>query len=117
MDEFLFLQNAESFWDWHTGTGFSSTGGASATVNTWNLIAVVRNGTTAQYYLNGVPSGPEATAAKSIIYPSNYLYLGADARDTSHYFTGWMGEMVVLNQALTTSQVRALYASERRAYA
>ena len=62
-----------------SGTGtWSITGGTLPPLNTWNHYALVRNGTTMSYYLNGVLVGT-TTANFNLDAPTSPIVIGAQA--------------------------------------
>ena len=68
--------------------------GVIPTTNCWTHIAVVRNGSTITYYINGVASGTNNIGASSINTPSGAFYVGyypyfpGGARSFNGYFSG-----------------------------
>lgn len=69
-------------------------------LNTWNHFAVVKNGSTASIYLNGV-LGQSGTMTNA---PSATAYIGSRFTDTTQYFTGYLSNIrVVIGTALYTS--------------
>ncbi|HWH69881.1 MAG TPA: LamG-like jellyroll fold domain-containing protein, partial [Candidatus Sulfotelmatobacter sp.] len=79
----------------------------SFTMGQWYHIAVVRNGTGVQFYIDGVLKNTGTLA--NIIASSAYLQLGGNPTG-SEYFTGIMDEAAVFNRALSAAEIAALYA-------
>jgi PKD repeat protein len=67
-------------------------------------LAVVFNGTQAQFYLNGVLMGTSAVNA-SITARGNALRIGADA-NTQQFFKGLIDDLRIYNRALTAAEVQ-----------
>ena len=64
--------------------------GPALTRNVWTHIALVRNGTTVSYYINGVAGGATGTATGALMTPVSPLYLGVNSGfpQGSRYFSG-----------------------------
>lgn len=70
--------------------------------NQWSHVALVRNGTTMTYYLNGNSVG-STTISSSYDLTSNYFVIGTIAYDQINYnFTGYMEEIRVTSVARYT---------------
>ncbi|MBI2967655.1 MAG: choice-of-anchor D domain-containing protein [Bacteroidetes bacterium] len=78
--------------------------GAAATLNQWNHIALVRNGTSITLYMNGTPVS--GTISSSIIYGSLNLAIGSTDYP-GRYFNGRMDEIRVWNKARSTGEILA----------
>jgi glucose/arabinose dehydrogenase len=90
----------------YVGTGGGVTGGSAGSVplGQWSHLAVVFNGTQAQFYLNGVLMGTSAVNA-SITARGNALRIGADA-NTQQFFKGLIDDLRIYNRALTAAEVQ-----------
>jgi hypothetical protein len=112
-----------SFWDWDGTYGFqgSITGGTNPKPGGWRHIAFVRNGTSAKFYYNGAANGT-LTASHVVTHFGTYLTLGCDLRDSASsytgqgYLNGTLGQVVVLNTALSDAAVAAVYSATRPQY-
>jgi hypothetical protein len=91
-----------------SGTGtWSITGGTLPPLNTWNHYALVRNGTTMSYYLNGVLVGT-TTANFNLDTPTSPIIIGAqaNANNTNVLFGNitnfrWVNGLAVYTSAFT----------------
>lgn len=72
-------------------------------VNKWNHIAVVRNGTTHQIYLNGVLDASATLSARNIASAGD-LFIGKN--NTSFYFSGSLDEIRFWNVARSSTQIQ-----------
>jgi hypothetical protein len=113
-----------AFFDWSGSFGFNPTYAQNAAVSppagAWTHIVLVRSGLTAYWYLNGAPNGVVQSAQGfSVPYLNTFLNLGCDLKTvpaTWAYFTGYLGQVVVLNTALAASDVTALYSATKPQY-
>jgi hypothetical protein len=114
-----------SFFDWSGGSfGFNPTYAQNAAVappaGAWSHITLVRNGLSASWYLNGAPNGVVQSAQGfSVPYVNLFLNLGSDLKTVptaGSYFTGYLGQVVVLNTALAASDVLALFSATQPQY-
>ena len=91
----LYLSSNGSSWDI---TGGSNIG--SFTPNTWNHVAIVRNGSTFTCYLNGV-AGATVTSA-SALYQTNGFYIGKETG--GGYLNGYVSNArIVIGTVVYTS--------------
>jgi hypothetical protein len=80
-----------------------STSTFALSLNTWQHIAAVRNGTTFTIYVNGV-SRATTTNASSLYDATNSFTIGAESNTQSQYFTGYISNArVVKGTAVYTS--------------
>ncbi len=75
------------------------------TKGVWSHLAVVWNGSTAQFYVNGLPAG-SASFSATITARGNPLRVGADADPGQHY-QGLLDDLRIYNTALTQAQIQA----------
>jgi len=80
--------------------------------NEWAHVAVVKSGSTLNFYFNGIGAGSE-----SIAFPSDsnsYLTMGARQSDDSgvliEFFDGLIDEVKILNRSLSAEEVQTEYA-------
>jgi hypothetical protein len=71
------------------------------TANVWTHIALVRNGTTVSYYINGVAGGATGTATGALMTPVSPLYLGVSSGvpQGAGYFSGNISNFRFVNGA------------------
>ena len=88
--DFYFNLNS-GYLSFYNGTGYNSS--ALPTINAWNHIAAVYDGTNINLYMNGVRVLQTATTN-----PDNggNLYIGADENGTSNFFTGYISNVRIL---------------------
>ena len=118
-DEFFFglAPDQTPIFAWHT-TGSSSWGTlsydyASGTgvvpLNTWTHVAVVRDGATLRFYLNGtLTSSATALDTNPFRGGTNSLRVGGQARGgQNRYFPGRIDELRIYGRALTQEEIQA----------
>ena len=82
-------------------------------LNQWSHLAFVRSGTNGYYYLNGV-SVANVTASSSVSYGTANFAIGCDYRNlvlnvNPRCFSGYISTFVILNSALSSTQVAGDY--------
>ena len=85
-----FILSTSNFLETTTQTAWDVTISKTLTANTWQHLAIVRNGTTWTYYINGVSVGT-GTASGSVPTGPGDLQIGR--RDGQSEFQGYMGEV------------------------
>jgi putative lipoic acid-binding regulatory protein len=118
-DEFFFglAPDQTPIFGWHTTGGSSwgtlaygyATGTGVVPLNTWTHVAVVRNGATLSFYLNGTLSG-SATAMDTNPFRGGTasLRIGGQARGgQNRYFPGRIDELRIYGRALTQEEIQA----------
>ena len=106
-------------YDLTSGGLFGFNGASFAGANRgprWVHYAFVKNALTGTFYFNGVANGT-VTGTRYPNYNMQYLNLGCDTRDLGGYFTGFMGQVAVLNTAFTASGVLGAYTATSAQYA
>ncbi|HSX29490.1 MAG TPA: LamG-like jellyroll fold domain-containing protein [Candidatus Saccharimonadales bacterium] len=89
-----------------TASGVQAVGmGSNLTVNQWSHLAIVFNGTSAQFYVNGVLTSTKTMNA-TLTARGNALHLGADAQP-GQYYKGALDDMRVYNRTLTQVEVQS----------
>lgn len=79
-------------------------------VNTWKHVAVVSDGKSSKYYLNGilqttvVPHSDAAAKDKN-----SEMYIGADTHGTTEYHSGALDEIRIYNRVLSDEEVMRIY--------
>jgi hypothetical protein len=119
-DEYLFAvtANRNPFFAWHTTGGttystpaFNDVTDASSQVplNTWTHVAVVRNGASLSFYVNGtLTSSTNAMDTNPFRNGSNTLRVGSQSRGgVNRHFPGRIDELRIYSRALTAAQLQA----------
>jgi hypothetical protein len=83
----------------------SASMGSALALNQWSNLAVVFNGSQAQFYVNGALATTVPLSA-SITARGNPLRLGADA-NTQQFFKGSLDDVRIYERALTAAEVQA----------
>ncbi len=87
---------------WHTGRDLADLVGA------WHHVAVVRDGTTMRFYLDGVEEKSDYFAS-SPASGYGHLHIGADRTGLSSYlYAGLLDDVRVYNRALLAAEISAL---------
>jgi hypothetical protein len=86
------------------GVQLASMGSALA-LNQWSNLAIVFNGSQAQFYVNGALV-TTASLSASITARGNALRVGADA-STQQFFKGSLDDVRIYTRALTTAEIQA----------
>jgi len=86
------------------GYNFIPGSGPTATLNQWNHIACVMNGTSVTLYMNGVPVSGTLSAMPTV--QSSNLTIGYSNLGGT-YFNGKMDEVRIYNKALSQSEILA----------
>jgi hypothetical protein len=92
----------------YVGTAAGLTGGTMGSalpVGQWSHVAVVFNGSQAQFYLNGTLVATRAMTA-SITARGNQLRIGADA-NSQQFYKGAIDDLRLYRRALTAPEVQA----------
>jgi hypothetical protein len=118
-DEYVFALGGDRrlLFAWHT-TGSSTwgspaynytTGGAQVPLNTWTHVAVVRNGATLSFYVNGALShSVSAMDTNPFRNGTNSLRVGGQGRGgMNRYFPGRIDDARIYNRALTLAEIQA----------
>ena len=94
----IFISTTGSSWD-ITSSSISSN---SVNINTWNHVALVRNGTTIGLYINGVADNTYVVSAAQFFTPTSETSIGG--RDGMEYFPGYITDArLVIGAAVYTS--------------
>ncbi|MEN6307983.1 MAG: LamG-like jellyroll fold domain-containing protein [Anaerohalosphaeraceae bacterium] len=83
--------------------GYASTGTLS--LNQWVHVAVTVSGWSYAFYINGAPSGSGSFTFWAATQMNDVFIGGAGG----NYFNGLMDEVMVLNRALTSSEIQTIY--------
>ena len=76
------------------GTGITASSATVLEINTWNHVALVRNGANLTIYLNGVAGGTIGNIGTETINDSaNKLAVGRIGENNGYYFNGWIDEL------------------------
>jgi hypothetical protein len=93
----------------HAGTTCYNSG-IAVTPNTWNHVAMVYNGNTVQFYVNGVPGA--SVTGPMYNYDINTSTIGGcinSTTTTKSFFTGLIDELAVYSRALSSNEIAAIY--------
>ena len=89
-----------------TGVGLAGAGMDSAlALNQWSHLAVVFNGSQAQFYVNGALVSSKALNV-NLTARGGQMRLGADA-DTQQFYKGVLDNVRIYNRALTQAEVQS----------
>jgi Concanavalin A-like lectin/glucanases superfamily/Immunoglobulin I-set domain/NHL repeat len=91
------------------GGNWFTAGMAPMTLNQWSHVAAVYDGTNAFMYINGVLVGSGSNVPGPITPSGNDLHIGHDPSNPSRYFSGLIDEAGLYTNALSASQVQAIY--------
>ena len=75
----------------------------------WVHVAVVWDGNTIKYYLNGVKDTKEDTYTNTLNIANNDLVIGKDAPGATEWFNGNLDDMRLYNRALSDYEITQLY--------
>jgi hypothetical protein len=91
-------------YDYSGGTGFT-TSASAITLDEWNHVALVRQGTVAKIFVNGTQVDSNFTSDSTWSNNSNPAYIGygRTSMGNAHYFKGYMEEVRISNSARWTS--------------
>jgi hypothetical protein len=88
-----------------TASGLVGTAmGSALPLNTWSHLAIVFNGTQAQFYLNGTLVSTKPMTA-TITARGNPLRMAADA-NTQQFYKGMLDDVRIYSRALNPSEVQ-----------
>ena len=88
-----------------TGGVRSASMGSALALNQWSHLAVVFNGSQAQFYVNGTLVTTASLPATTITARNNGFRLGADA-NTQQFFKGSLDDVRIYGRALTQAEVQ-----------
>ena len=111
-----FIKFTPTKFEWHqNANGNDNQEYDDLVVGEWTHIAVVKTGTSVQLYRNGVASGAAGTLneslADAVALP---FYIGGETNETSQneFFTGFIDDVRLYDNALTAAEVSALVIPE-----
>jgi hypothetical protein len=84
---------------------------SSIAQNTWYSLAVVKNGSSIQCYLNGASSGSSGSSFLTTANQVNRLYIGTDHTQPAFFMNGFIDAVYIYNRALSGAEVLALHNS------
>jgi hypothetical protein len=101
--------NNELRANWNdNATVYNFNPGLSFPDRTWSMAALVFNGTSVVYFLNG-NAVTQTVANTAHDFSPTPIYLGWDNANSSRYMQGTLDEVAIFPSALTTSQLQSLY--------
>jgi hypothetical protein len=83
-------------------------------INEWKHVVVTHDGVTDKMYMNGVKVNEKAYAG-ALGKTSSPLGIGYDPIDQGNYFDGQLDEVMIYDEALTATQITALYTAQSTA--
>ncbi|PYJ05067.1 MAG: hypothetical protein DME25_09070, partial [Verrucomicrobia bacterium] len=92
-----------------TGIAFILSSLFTPTLNQWYHLAVARNSTNYQFFINGAPF---STTNNNIVIPAASTPLTIGNAEGGNFFSGLMDEVSIYNRALTASQIASVYTAE-----
>ncbi len=82
---------------------------ASFTNDEWQLVTVVKNGITVNFYRNGVDVSQDTIITSTMPNSAVDVYIGLDEDGTSFPFNGLIDEVMIFNRFLLVQEVKSLY--------
>ncbi len=99
----------ESWINNNSANTFVST--TNLTLNAWNHVALVRNGSTRTFYINGVAAGSTNTTPTTTPDTTGAAIGNVTQDDTISGFQGQIDELTLYHSALAASDIAAIYAA------
>jgi len=102
------LRLAMSFGDGGGGWPYSRIARSRARValNRWSHVAVVRDGTTMTFYINGKRDSVHVVGPNEMAPGQNNVWIGGDTNIPGHaWFSGYIDEIAVYNRALDEQRI------------
>ncbi|MCK4429252.1 MAG: hypothetical protein KAU95_02660, partial [Candidatus Aenigmarchaeota archaeon] len=98
-----------------SGQGFNSVG--AFTIDVWNYVVVKYNGTSGEFFINGVSAGTfTPSPAGNLGNTIANLTIGRKSDSVSYLFNGTIDEVRIYNRALTDDEIHHHYQSEFQKY-
>jgi hypothetical protein len=82
------------------------------TADVWQHLVIVKNGTSLDHYLNGVKQGETLTVVEDVYKVIQPFSIGSVSGGTERFFNGSIDEVRIYNEALTESEIQALYTQD-----
>ena len=105
---FMYLQS-NKLCIYNGGAGTCGTGTVSN--SKWQLVTIVKNGTTATFYVNGVAGGTASWTGGS--QPTIPQVIGYDAQSGGRFFNGSIDDVRIYNRVLSVQEIAQLYSLGR----
>lgn len=107
---FIFYATPGNAWEFWTGPGWNSVGGAAVVNDEWVYLAGTFDGTVKRFFVNGeqVGSGQPSFTPND----ADLLRIGGGATespDGNYFFEGLIDEVAVYNKALSPARIRTHY--------
>ncbi|RYU93560.1 LamG domain-containing protein [Emticicia agri] len=110
-DKYVFLAGSDpgsKGWDIVEYTGYSN---ATRTINTWNHVVLVKNGTNYDFYINGVLDKTVIGNNKATHYYCKIVFGGEASYIPAEVFLGKLDDYGIWNRALSAVEIANLYNS------
>jgi Concanavalin A-like lectin/glucanases superfamily/Beta-galactosidase len=100
------------------GFGWIDSGYTFPATQQWYNVAMTRDGTTVQFYVNGQKTPNTSTLAPGAVPGLGHFSIGSGYDQASgaanHFFTGAIDEVAVYTRALAVTQIQAYYAKVKK---
>lgn len=110
-DKYVFLAGSDpgsKGWDIVQYEGYSNT---LRTINTWNHVVLVKNGTNYDFYINGVLDKTVIEYNKATEYYCKIVFGGEASYIPAEVFLGKLDDYGIWNRALSSTEIASLYNS------
>ena len=104
--EFHLNSSGEILWWWQTQS--FTTSGAGITAGNWYHISITYKSGKQVIYVNGVEKGSR-THTGDLILNNDPLQIGQDQGIQSRFFSGYIDEVFIFDNALSSTEVNAIY--------
>jgi hypothetical protein len=108
LEAYLLYSNPSNQGAYFTDTGNvekSVTGGSAISTTQWTNVAMVRNGTTLSYWVNGVSVASTTVSALPVVSSSGILAIGGHTFWGGEWFSGALDDARIYGAALTSAQI------------
>lgn len=96
--------------NWSTNVYRHSCSLEKISFSTWNHVAVTRNGSALQFYINGLLAGTDTIEGSSLKTSNINVRVGGQQRGGSYTLQGQLDELLLYSANLTKEQVEKIYA-------
>jgi hypothetical protein len=108
LEAYLLYSNPSNQGAYFTDSGNvekSVTGGSAISTTQWTNVAMVRNGTTLSYWVNGVSVASTTVSSLPVVASSGILAIGGHTFWGGEWYSGVLDDVRLYNAALTSSQL------------